>query len=127
MIVNRQDAAAFAEQWIANWNRLDVDRVMSHFADQARFVSPKALRVVGRAELNGKAALRAYWEAAARRVRAIHFSLGHVVWDADRRILVVFYEADINGTKTRACEMMAFDDSGRQIDGEALYGASAGA
>jgi hypothetical protein len=35
----------------------------------------------------------------------------------------VVYEANLNGERKRACEIMRFDESGRQIRGEALYGA----
>ena len=35
----------------------------------------------------------------------------------------VVYEANLNGERKRACEIMQFDASGRQIRGEAFYGA----
>ena len=44
-------------------------------------------------------------------------------WDEKRRELNVVYEANLNGERKRACEIMQFDTSGRQIRGEALYGA----
>ena len=37
--------------------------------------------------------------------------------------LNVVYEANLNGERKRACEIMQFDTLGRQIKGEALYGA----
>jgi hypothetical protein len=37
--------------------------------------------------------------------------------------LNVVYEANLNGERKRACEIMQFGTSGRQIRGEALYGA----
>jgi len=121
---SREDAEAFAREWIANWNALDVEAVMSHFVEGARFMSPTAARVVGSGELHGATALRSYWEAAIKRVTSLHFTLDFVVWDAGRRTLIVFYDADINGKKTRACELMKFDADGRQVSGEALYGAA---
>jgi hypothetical protein len=37
--------------------------------------------------------------------------------------LNVIYEANLNGERKRACEIMQFDTVGRQVRGEALYGA----
>jgi len=37
--------------------------------------------------------------------------------------LIVVYEASLNGEHERACEIMQFDASGKQVRGEALYGA----
>lgn len=46
-----------------------------------------------------------------------------LIADEKRRELNVVYEANLNGERKRACEIMQFDASGRQIRGEALYGA----
>jgi hypothetical protein len=53
----------------------------------------------------------------------LEFKLDHAAWDERRRELNVVYEANLNGERKRACEIMRFDKSGRQIRGEALYGA----
>lgn len=116
-------AMRFAEAWIANWNRRDVDAVLGHFAEDAAFVSPLAARYVGRPELRGKAELGGYWRAALARIEHLAFVLDHAAWDERRRELTVICTADLNGEKKRACEIMAFDPAGRQIRGEALYGA----
>jgi len=113
----------FAEIWVANWNRRDVEAVLSHFAEDAVFTSPLAARYAGRPELRGKAELGGYWRAALARIERLHFVLDHAAWDAERRELTVLCEADINGERKRACEIMTFDPAGRQIRGEALYGA----
>jgi hypothetical protein len=42
---------------------------------------------------------------------------------AARMIASVLRGRDTNGERKRACEIMQFDASGRQIRGEALYGA----
>jgi hypothetical protein len=53
----------------------------------------------------------------------LEFKLDHAAWDERRRELNVVYESNLNGERKRACEIMQFDTSGRQIGGEALYGA----
>lgn len=44
----------FAEAWIAAWNRRDVDAVLAHYAEDARFTSPVARAVVGRPVLRNR-------------------------------------------------------------------------
>ena len=114
---------AFAEEWIAAWNRRDVDAVLAHFADDAQFVSPVARNFVGRPVLRNKQELADYWRAALDRISVLEFRLDHATWDERCRELNVVYEANLNGERKRACELMRFDASGRQIRGEALYGA----
>ena len=121
--MNRIDAKRFAERWISNWNSKDVDAVLAHYVDNATFISPKAAGLVGNAVLNGKDALALYWRTAAAKI-TIHFTLDRIVWDGEANELVVFYEANLNGVRTRTCETMRFDRTGRQLSGEALYGAA---
>jgi ketosteroid isomerase-like protein len=122
--MNRNDAQQFAERWIAAWNRKDVNAVLAHYADDATFISPKAAIFTGHAVVKGKDALAQYWRTGASKLAIIEFTLDRIVWDGDARELVVFYEANLNGTRSRACEAMTFDHAGRQIFGEALYGAA---
>ena len=121
--MDRQAARRFAENWIANWNRKDVLAVVGHFAEDAVFVSPRAASLAGSAVQRGRAALTAYWTAAAARIGSLHFVLDRVLWDEGGQELLVLYTAVINGEATRACELMRFGADGRQIYGEALYGA----
>jgi ketosteroid isomerase-like protein len=114
---------AFAERWIASWNRRDVEAVLAHFADDAEFISPIASTIVGRPVLRNKEELRAYWQTGMTRLSTIEFTLDHASWDERRRELNVVYDCNLNGDRKRACEVMCFDSSGRQVRGEALYGA----
>ena len=65
-----------------------------------------------------------YWRTASSKIEVLEFRLDRIVWDGDSRELVVLYEANLNGARSRACELMRFDGSGRQLSGEALYGAA---
>jgi hypothetical protein len=113
----------FAEDWVSAWNRRDVDAVLAHYADAAQFTSPIARSVVGRPVLRNKQELADYWRGALSRISTLEFTLDHAAWDERRRELNVVYEANLNGERKRACEIMRFDAEGRQISGEALYGA----
>jgi len=121
--MNRIEANQFAENWISAWNRKDVNAVLEHYVDDAKFVSPKAATFVGNSVVVGKKALSQYWELAAKKIERIEFTLDHIVWDSEANELVMFYEANLNGVCHRACELMKFDSSGRQLSGEAMYGA----
>lgn len=114
---------AFAEAWIAAWNRRDVDAVLAHYADEAEFVSPVARSLIGHPILRNKKELEDYWRTALTRISSLEFKLDHAAWDEKRRELNVVYQATLNGECKRACEIMQFDVFGRQIRGEALYGA----
>jgi len=122
--MTRTDAEDFAARWILAWNRKDVAAILSHFTDDARFVSPKAAAFVGDPVVTGKTALAAYWNLAVNKIETIEFKLDRIAWDPEARELVVFYEASLNGARSRACEAMRFDASGKQVFGEALYGAA---
>jgi ketosteroid isomerase-like protein len=117
-------ADAFASAWIANWNARNVDAVLAHFADACTFESPIAEAVTGTARLHGKEALRNYWTAALARIGRLVFTLDDVSWDAERRILTVFYTSDTDGNRKANAEKMVFDAAGRQISGQAYYGAN---
>jgi hypothetical protein len=118
-----QTMMAFAESWIATWNRRDVEAVLAHYAEEAQFVSAVAANLVGRPILRNKKELEDYWRTALARISTLEFKLDHAAWDERRLELNVIYEANLNGERKRACEIMQFDAAGRQVRGEALYGA----
>ena len=123
MHMNYQSMMAFAESWIAAWNRRDVEAVLAHYSEEAQFVSPVARNLVGRPALRNKHELEHYWRTALARISTLEFKLDHAAWDEKRLELKVVYEANLNGERKRACEIMQFDAAGRQVRGEALYGA----
>ena len=122
------EAEQFARDWVAAWNRGDAEAVLRHFADDAVFISPLAAAVTGHAEVRGKAALRAYWTEALRlRGAPPRFTLDAVVWDAERKVLVVLYTSAERGGEVRKAELMAFAADGLIHRGEAFAGALAAA
>ena len=66
---------AFAKLWIANWNRRDVEAVLSHFHPNCTFESPIAQSVVERGRFKGVAELRSYWETAHSGIQPLKFTL----------------------------------------------------
>ena len=99
------DADAFARDWIAGWNARDLDAILSHYADDVTFLSPRALEVAGSARIVGKPALRAYWTKALARNATLHFELERVYAGVD--CIAIAY---ISNGATRVCETMEFRD-----------------
>jgi len=118
--MTQTEALAWAREWIADWNRMDVAAVLAHFADEAQFTSPRALALMGRATVSNKRELEEYWGRARTRVQSLHFELDHVLNDGDR--LAIVYIAEVNGVRMRAVEFFRFDDAGRVVAGEAMHG-----
>src|SRR6478609_3057566 len=115
-------AQSFARAWIDAWNRRDVEAVLSHYADDAVFLSPKAERFVGAPRIDGKAALRAYWQTALSQT-TLRFTLDRAFWSPRTETLTVLYDAKFaEAAPVRAVEVMRFR-GGKVVRGEALYGA----
>jgi hypothetical protein len=62
---------------LAAWNGHDIDAVLAHFHDDVVFTSPIAAQVVPESggTVRGKAALRAYWNAALKTMPDLHFDV----------------------------------------------------
>lgn len=120
--MNRQEMETFAAHWIANWNARDLDGILEHFAEEARFISPLAAEVTGSPVIEGKANLRAYWSKALEASSDLHFTLIAALCDIERQVLGVHYVARRNGKARRALETMRFVDD-RQVEGESFYSA----
>jgi hypothetical protein len=72
--------------------------------------------------LRNRSELAGYWRAALAADQDARVRARSRRMDERRRELNVVYEANLNGERKRACEIMQFDAAGRQIRGEALYG-----
>jgi ketosteroid isomerase-like protein len=55
------EALRFAVEWIAAWNSHDLDRILSHYANDIVLLSAFAEKLVGDGRVVGMAALRSYW------------------------------------------------------------------
>ncbi len=116
--VTPDEARTWAQQWIDEWNRHDVEAVLSHFADDVEFVSPVAATVTGdpTGVVRGKDALRAYWTTALAGHGDLHFELDdvHVGIDA----IAIRYRNQAG----RGCtELAVFDADGQVVRGWGLY------
>lgn len=120
--MNRSDAVEYARRWAEAWNRRDVDAILAHFEEDVVFSSPRALQVVGKPTVYGKAALGDYWRASQRQIESMRFSVERVIWDPESSELSIVYDREVNGQRDRAVEVLRFGKSGLVVRGEAFYG-----
>ena len=113
---------AHATDWITAWNAGDLEGVLAPWHEDGVFVSPVAALITGAGEIRGKALLRAYWSAALARAGGLQFTLLSAHADITAQSLLVHYLSATGGRHVRAAELMVFS-GGRQISGEAFYGA----
>jgi ketosteroid isomerase-like protein len=122
-LMTRDQIAELTRHWIDSWNARDLEAVLRHFEESARFTSPRAVAVMGRPTVEGNSDLRRYWQGRLALIQSLRFTLDRVLWDGEQRSLTIVYEAEIDGQRTRACEILHLGESDRAIEGEAMYGA----
>ncbi len=110
------DAAEFAKTWIGDWNNHELDAILSHYAENARFNSPFAERLTGNGSLEGQSQLRAYWSQGLKRRPDLHFEfIGQYL---GYKSMSVHYSDEAGRT---AIETMVFDDDGKILISTACY------
>ena len=107
---------AFANEWIEAWNSHDLERILSHYSEEVVVISPIAKRLTGKAEIVGKAALRAYFAKGLESYPDLHFTL-RGVFEGEGSVILC-YE---NQAGTKAAECMVFDDAGKVVKMGAHY------
>jgi hypothetical protein len=87
------EAQDFAHKWISAWNSHDLDRILSHYAEDVEVTSPLVEAVLGPGQVTvrGKQALRAYWSKALARFPDLRFVLYRAY--AGPRSLVLHYQS----------------------------------
>ena len=92
-MLDREWAIEFAHEWIEAWNARDLERILEHYADDARMSSPLAVARTGRRDgvVVGKAALAAYWRPSLEQDPPLRFELIDVLVGVDR--LTLYYRS----------------------------------
>src|SRR5262249_5505685 len=103
-MISREFAEAFAKEWIVAWNSHDLDRILSHYADDLAMSSPYIAQIAGVASgsLSGKTAVRAYWLAALEKLPALRFEHIQPLVGADS--VTIYYQ----GVRGRVAEVFFF-------------------
>jgi ketosteroid isomerase-like protein len=113
-------AQAFAREWIESWNSHDLDRVLSHYADDFEMRSPliQERRIDPSGVLRGKKQVRAYWAKALQTAPPVKFELRSVYVGASS--LAIAYRSVGRALVT---EVVVFNSAGQVVSANALYGA----
>ncbi len=104
------DPKTFAAEWIASWNAHDLERILSHYADDVEVATPmiKAALGIDTGTLEGKVAVRGYWRAALDKIPDLHFELVECTQGVDS---IALYYKSVMGKM--AIELMFFDAEGK--------------
>lgn len=112
-------AERFAADWIESWNAHDLDRVLSHHADDFEMSSPFISQIADEPSgvLRGKTAVAAYWRKALELVPDLHFELISIL--AGVSSIMLYYR----GARGRlAAEVFHFDARQTVSRASAHYG-----
>src|SRR5438067_203682 len=117
-MIDKAFAEQFAAEWIAAWNSHDLERILSHYADDFAFASPRIVQVVGEpsGKLQGKAAIGAYWAKGLQHAPSLHFELLTVLTGVES---VTLYYKGLRGVL--AAEVFYFNADGKVILSAAHY------
>jgi ketosteroid isomerase-like protein len=109
-MISIDQAQKFGQEWVEAWNSRDLERIMSHYADDFQMTSPfiAAMMHEPTGRLNGKEKVRAYWAQALERLPDLHFDLIEVLASVDS--ITIYYHAVLG---KRAAEVLFFDDNGK--------------
>ena len=104
----------FAADWVAAWNSHDLERILSHYADEMTLISPRVRTLLGREDgtLHGKTALREYFRQGLAKLPDLKFTLDRV-FSGVGSIVLEFHTSD----GRHGAEFMAFGADGlvRQV------------
>ena len=110
------DPKEFGHEWVEAWNSHDLDRIVSHYAEDIEFRTPMAERLVGTGLILGKAALREYWSKALEIAPHLEFKLQRVY--AGHGVVTVAYTNHRGQWAAETCE---FGDDGLVHRSSACY------
>ena len=117
-MINKLFAAHFAVDWIGSWNNRDLDRVLSHYADDFTMHSPIIVQVAGEPSgmLKSKKEVRAYWTKALQLIPDLRFELISTLVGVDS--ITLYYK----GARGRlAAEVFHFGPDQKVVEAYAHY------
>ena len=120
-MIDRAWAEAFAREWIADWNAHDLERILTHYADDFAMTSPLIVERMGisSGRLKGKEAIRGYWSRGLAATPQLHFKLLNVMVGVNS-VAIEYKSATLSRV---VIERIEFDDQRRAVRAEALHGA----
>ena len=116
-MITNEFAENFAHEWIESWNSHDLDRILSHYADDFVMSSPHIATIAGEPSgvLRGKGPIGAYWKRALEMVPNLRFQLLGTFVGSDS--VSLHYQ----GVRGLVVETFFFGTDGRVVRAAASY------
>jgi ketosteroid isomerase-like protein len=110
-VIDYEFALKCTAEWIESWNAHDLDRILSHYADDFEMSSPVIAQAGGEASgvMRGKERVRAYWSAAFERHPDLRFE--HITTLAGVNSVTLYYR----GVRGLSAEVFEFGPGGKVI------------
>lgn len=117
-MIDSDFAQSFAREWVKAWNDHDLEAILSHYAEDVVFHSPRIRLVTGQEadSVAGKMALRTYWAKALEQARDLYFEIDQVMTGSDA--LTVLYT---NQRQQNVAETFVFEAGGKVVCSIAAY------
>lgn len=108
--MNPIDFAAHAREWIADWNAHDLERILTHYADDVELISPFVAKLTGQIDgsVRGKAALRDYFARGLQAYPSLRFDFIRL-YPGVRSCVLEYRSVDDLCT----AELMEYDERGK--------------
>jgi ketosteroid isomerase-like protein len=116
-MINKEFADHFASDWIDAWNKHDLVRILSHYADDFEMSSPVIIKLADEPSgtLSGKEAVGSYWAKALQLFPDIHFELLTTLVGVNSITL------NYNGVRGPSAEVFHFNQDGKVTKAYAHY------
>ncbi|MCU0440479.1 MAG: nuclear transport factor 2 family protein [Raineya sp.] len=105
-------AKIFAEEWITAWNSHDLEKIITHYADELEFYSPfiHALKFNDLGVIKNIADLRKYFEIGLKTYPDLHFKLHNYFVGLNT---IVLYYTSVSGRI--ASEVFELNELGKAV------------
>ena len=109
-MISREQALAFANEWVEAWNAHDLPRVLEHYTDDFEMSSPLMIQMglSKTGTLKGKQQIGDYWQKGLAKYPDLHFKIIDVLTSVNS---VVIYYHTINNKLS--AELFIFNDAGK--------------
>lgn len=117
IMLDKNFAEDFAADWVAAWNAHDLDRVLTHYADEFEMSSPYISQMCDEpsGRLTGKDRVRVYWAKALQLLPDLYFELLGLFTSVDS--IALYYRSARGPT----VEMFNFNKDGKVAKAYAHY------
>jgi predicted ester cyclase len=98
-MLTKTEAFEFAEHWVAAWNSHDLEKIMTHYAEDVELISPVAAQLLKdpNGRVVGKDNLRNYFKKGLEAYPNLEFTLKDGLWGLNS---IVLYYINQKGTCT---------------------------